>query len=84
MYQFNEQKSNPLLKKEDYFDIDKDEVLNLEKFGKIFMAMKNNEFSFQVLVDNFEGDIIVLELHHKLTIMIRLDQTHKTPKSVCF
>jgi hypothetical protein len=82
-YKFNENKPHELLQKEDYFEIENVDKLDLENFGKIFLNLKrNNEFSFRVNHDSLDGNIISLELPGKLTILIRVDRTNKNPKAV--
>lgn len=84
MYTYSEARnsSNALLKKEDYFDLEKDDILDLQKLIKLFMGQKNkNEFYLQVLAEDIDGEVIVFDFDHKLTIMIRVDNTHRVPKS---
>ena len=54
--------------------------IDLDKLGELFLKIENNPLKYTVLVDNFgEGNIIVLELSKAMTILIRVDSTHRIP-----
>jgi hypothetical protein len=69
--------------KEDYKSLWETEMLDLDKLGLVFKSNRNKDLDFWVISDEFgQGNIIVLELKYKMSIFIRVDITHRIPKSV--
>lgn len=48
-YKYNDKNSQNRLSREDYFDLENDEKLDLEKFSKLFTSVKDNEFKFIIM-----------------------------------
>jgi hypothetical protein len=71
--------------KEDYKSLWETEILDLDKLGLVFKSNRNKDLDFWVISDEFgQGNIIVLELKYKMSIFIRVDITHRIPKSVWY
>lgn len=66
----------------DNSELIKDNKLDLLKFSELFMQKEKDGFTFKVIEDFLEGNIIELEIIHQISIAIRLDQTGESPACV--